>query len=150
MRPFLHLRIIPLGLFILVSSINAQTIETIKPFTSDGCSSFPDGTLAQKKLWLKCCVEHDKSYWQGGTKQQRLDADIQLKQCVESVGKPRIAELMLAGVRVGGSPYWPTKFRWGYGWDYPKGYAELSNQEKEQASKAWQNYLKSLTKNSKE
>lgn len=124
----------------------AAIAETIKPFTSDGCSSFPDGTLAEKDLWLKCCVIHDKSYWQGGTKQQRLDADVALKRCVESVGKPRIADLMLAGVRVGGSPHWPTKFRWGYGWEYPKGYVELSKIEKKQIAKAWQTYLQSLSK----
>jgi hypothetical protein len=33
-----------------------------------------------------------------------------------------IATLMLAGVRVGGTPYIPTKFRWGYGWPYFRGY----------------------------
>lgn len=28
--------------------------------------------------------------------------------------------LMLAGVRVGGAPWWPTPFRWGYGWPWPR------------------------------
>ena len=145
MRLFVFLKVILFSLLIIISSASAQTPTSIKPFTSDGCSSFPDGTLAEKNLWLKCCVEHDKSYWIGGTKQQRLDADVALKQCVESVGKPRIAEMMLAGVRVGGSPYWPTKFRWGYGWEYPKGYGQLSTQEKQQATEAWNSYLQSQT-----
>ena len=106
--------------------------EEIKPFTSDGCSSFPDGTVVQEALWLSCCTEHDKAYWQGGSYQQRLDADIELKRCVAAVGEPLIAELMLSGVRVGGSPYWPTQFRWGYGYSYPHGYTptqSLSNRE---------------------
>jgi hypothetical protein len=120
--------------------------DSIAPFTSDGCSSFPDGTLVEKTLWKNCCVVHDKAYWQGGTKQQRLAADVELKQCVESLGKPRIAELMLAGVRVGGSPYWPTQFRWGYGWTYPKGYGELTHQEKLQVAKAWKAHTDSTTK----
>ncbi len=145
MRLVRCLKTLSVGLLVVVSSVHAQSFEAIKPFTSDGCSSFPDGTLAQKDLWRQCCVKHDKAYWQGGTKQQRLDADVALKQCVQSVGKPRIADLMLAGVRVGGSPYWPTKFRWGYGWEYPKGYGELSKREKEQIAKAWQSYLQSLT-----
>ncbi len=99
--------------------------EEIKPFTSDGCSAFPDGTFEQQKLWLDCCTAHDKAYWRGGTYQQRLDADLALRQCVAKVGEPLIAELMLAGVRVGGSPYWPTKFRWGYGWPYFHGYTDI-------------------------
>ena len=37
---------------------------------------------------------------------------------------------MLGGVRVGGSPYWPTQFRWGYGWPYPRGYQALSPDER--------------------
>ena len=98
--------------------------EEIKPFSSDGCSSFPDGTVEQKELWLACCNQHDLAYWQGGSYQQRLDADLSLKQCVSAVGEPIVAELMLSGVRIGGSPYWPTTFRWGYGWSYPHGYQE--------------------------
>lgn len=99
------------------------------PFKSDGCSSFPDGTISQRKLWLKCCVEHDKAYWAGGTEEQRKNADVNLKGCVTEVGEPKIAQLMLAGVRVGGTPYLPTSFRWGYGWPYPRGYKPLSNEE---------------------
>lgn len=114
-------------LAILFSNVYA---EQIKPFTSDGCSGFPDGTLQQQTLWQSCCLEHDKAYWQGGTYQQRLNADLALKQCVASVGEPVIAELMLSGVRVGGSPYWPTQFRWGYGWSYPHGYANDPTKQK--------------------
>ena len=90
--------------------------STLKPFESDGCSSFPDGTLGQSELWLQCCVEHDRSYWKGGTYSDRLSADKELEMCVADVGEPAIAKLMLAGVRVGGTPIWPTSFRWGYGW----------------------------------
>jgi hypothetical protein len=102
----------------------------LKPFKSDGCSAFPDGTNEQKDLWLKCCVEHDKKYWKGGTYEERKMADLELKQCVESVNEPDIAQLMLAGVRVGGTPYFPTSFRWGYGWPYPRGYQSLSDEER--------------------
>ncbi|NQY27003.1 MAG: hypothetical protein HRT92_07480 [Piscirickettsiaceae bacterium] len=113
-----------ISLFILLFSFCVANIhaEEIAPFTSDGCSSFPDGTLNQQQLWLSCCTEHDKSYWRGGSYQQRLEADLLLRECVTAVGQPIIAELMLKGVRVGGSPYWPTQFRWGYGWPYPHSY----------------------------
>jgi len=103
--------------------------ETITPFISDGCSGFPDGTLQQQALWQRCCVIHDKSYWMGGSYEQRLAADEALKVCVEEVGEAEIAQLMLAGVRVGGTPYLPTSFRWGYGWPYPRGYKSLTDKQ---------------------
>lgn len=101
----------------------------IKPFSSDGCSVFPDGTIEQQELWLKCCEAHDQAYWKGGTYQDRLAADRKLKECVSAIGEQEIAILMLIGVRVGGTPYLPTQFRWGYGWPYPRGYKPLSPQE---------------------
>jgi hypothetical protein len=106
--------------------------EDIRPFTSDGCSSFPNGTLEQKELWLSCCEVHDYSYWVGGTYQQRLDADKALQQCVVAAGEPEIAQLMLAGVRVGGTPFLPTQFRWGYGWPFFRGYQVISEEERSQ------------------
>ena len=36
---------------------------------------------------------------------------------------------MLIGVRVGGSPIFPTRFRWGYGWEWPRWYGPLSAEE---------------------
>lgn len=124
------MRIVIYFLFSLVS-VSAQA-ETIAPFTTDGCSIFPDGTYEQKELWLSCCTTHDYAYWQGGTYDERLIADEQLQQCVAKVGEPQIANLMLAGVRIGGSPYLPTSFRWGYGWSYPRFYTPLTAEEKRQ------------------
>lgn len=102
----------------------------LKPLTIDGCSVFPDGTLEHQSLWVNCCIKHDISYWQGGTYEERLQADESLEKCVSKVGEPEIAKIMLAGVRVGGSPYFPTHYRWGYGWPYPRGYKELTAEEK--------------------
>lgn len=100
----------------------------IAPFTTDGCSAFPDGTSDEKQLWLECCTEHDRAYWMGGTRKDRAAVDQVLNDCVAAVGRPYIAKLMLAGVRVGGSPYLPTRFRWGYGWPYLRGYEPLSDE----------------------
>jgi hypothetical protein len=36
---------------------------------------------------------------------------------------------MLAGVRVGGTPWLPTRFRWAYGWPYLRGYKEAVEDE---------------------
>jgi len=110
----------------------------LQPFRTDGCSDFPDGNLEHKTLWLNCCIAHDLAYWLGGTFAEREAADRALVQCVTKVGEPEIAKLMMAGVRVGGSPYWPTPFRWGYGWSYwdgpsLRGYKTLTPEEETEA-----------------
>ncbi|AOS97383.1 hypothetical protein AUP74_01953 [Microbulbifer aggregans] len=120
------MRLLFLFFLLLSAPLSAQTLEA---FSSDGCSAFPDGTLAQQELWLSCCTDHDYAYWKGGTFQERVEADEALRQCVASLGEPEIAVLMLAGVRVGGTPFLPTEFRWGYGWPFPRGYRALSEEE---------------------
>ena len=116
---------------LLIQAMSAQA-EELQPFSSDGCSAFPDGTLKQNDLWLVCSQDHDFAYWKGGTYQERLTSDKELETCVSKVGEPEIALLMLAGVRVGGSPFFPMQFRWGYGWPYPRVYGKHTKQELEQ------------------
>lgn len=116
-------------LFLLILLPTTALAAEIRPFTSDGCSSFPDGTFEQNELWLSCCRAHDYTYWKGGTYEERVAADQELESCVSQVGEPEIATLMLGGVRVGGTPYLPTQFRWGYGWPYPRGYKALTEEE---------------------
>ncbi len=99
------------------------------PFTSDGCNSFPDGPPQEPEKWRACCVRHDRAYWLGGTYAERLQADRELQECIAAVENPLLAETMWAGVRVGGFPFWPTPFRWGYGWPYSRGYRAVSAEE---------------------
>lgn len=81
--------------------------------------------------WCECCFEHDLIYWRGGTEQERLQADLALRECViEKTGNTRLADLMFDGVRLGGSPYFYNWYRWGYGWSYDRKYKELSAAEK--------------------
>ncbi|ABI71677.1 hypothetical protein [Shewanella frigidimarina] len=112
--------------------VNPAQADALTPFTSDGCSAFPNGTFEQSELWLACCQKHDYDYWKGGTFDERLASDKALRACVTNVGQPQIALLMLAGVRVGGTPYLPTQFRWGYGWSYPRDYGALTDDEHQQ------------------
>jgi len=51
----------------------------LRPFATDGCTLFPNGTSEYKELWLGCCVKHDRKYWMGGTKAERLKADRELR-----------------------------------------------------------------------
>ncbi len=106
----------------------------LQPFTTDGCSMFPDRSLTGSADWCHCCVAHDLAYWRGGTAEQRLQADEQLKACVQqSTGDAALAQMMFNGVRVGGSPELRTSFRWGYGWPYGRSYAPLTAQESDAA-----------------
>lgn len=108
--------------------------QTVQPFSSDGCSAFPDGTLANPKEWLQCCRQHDLVYWRGGTERERQTADRELQECVAATGQTEVSFTMLLGVRIGGSPWWPTSFRWGYGWPYLRGYEPLTLQEWQQVN----------------
>jgi hypothetical protein len=85
-------------------------------FTTDGCTLSPDGT------WQSCCVEHDMSYWCGGSAEARLEADAKFRACVAGKGGHGAAEVMYWGVRLGGHPWIPGYWRWGYGWPWPRGY----------------------------
>jgi len=109
----------------------------IAPFTSDGCSLFPDRSLISNDDWCACCVAHDLAYWRGGTVEEREAADRQLRDCVaQTTGNERLATLMYAGVRAGGGPYFFTPYRWGYGWPYGRGYKALSPAERSAVSLA--------------
>lgn len=106
----------------------------LRPFTTDGCSLFPDRWGS--KDWCGCCLAHDRVYWRGGTEADRLKADQELRACVASTsGDKGLASLMYVGVRLGGGPYLPTWFRWGYGWTYGRFYQPLQPEEKALADK---------------
>lgn len=98
------------------------------PFKSDNCSLSPDGLIIHKKnLWSHCCVEHDLYYWMGGSRSNRAHADQLLDRCITDTGHPIIAKRYRIGVKLAGSPYHDTTYRWGYGWPYTKGYFELND-----------------------
>lgn len=133
-------------LLLSLQSLQGSVVATeLAQFSSDGCSLFPEGTPVQPQLWLSCCVEHDLAYWQGGSASQRQLADNVLDQCVSRQGQPLIGSMMRQGVRLGGSAYLPTSFRWGYGWPYThylsRAYAPLSPKEKAQVRARLQQWL---------
>ena len=123
-------------------SLSLQAME-LKPFTTDGCSAFPDGNTTENAKWITCCIEHDFAYWKGGTIDERKQADDLLKQCVSELGEKDLSIVMHIGVRLGGSPFYPTWYRWGYGWPYLRGYAPLTQEEKAQVEDKL-NFLKYL------
>ena len=128
--------------FLLLHGCKDEKYMELSDFTSDECSLFIDGTFKDPELWKECCLKHDIAYWQGGTEEDRLQADLTFKACVEKkTGDSTLANLMYDAVRVGGEPYFPTWYRWGYGWPIGRGYKKLSEQEKimvnQKLSKYW-------------
>lgn len=121
--------------FLIVLFIaHAGHANELKPFTTDGCSLWIDGTLDQPNLWRHCCVAHDLDYWQGGSEEQRKKSDERIQTCVKEAQGSGMADYIYNNVRWGGSPYWVNYYRWGYGWDYldgrwPRGYKVPTSEE---------------------
>lgn len=97
-------------------------------FTTDGCSGgitwFYRTFLRRDPPWERCCEEHDTHYWRGGSWLDRLKADIGLYECMCHKTTPLRAWIYFIGVRIGGTPWLPTTYRWGYRYDWPRGYSE--------------------------
>ncbi|MBU1170027.1 MAG: FAD-binding oxidoreductase [Proteobacteria bacterium] len=128
--------LLPLFTLICLFSLTSRTLagEEIKPFFFDGCSSVAEGTKDNPNLWCDCCLEHDMKYWKGGTWTDRRNADLEFKECVSDLsGNPSLGLLFYLGVRVGGSPYYNTSYRWGFGWDYGRDYKTLTDAEESDA-----------------
>ena len=131
------------GLILLAALTLAAcaSVKSLAPFTTDGCSLFPDRSLAGRTDWCDCCLAHDLAYWRGGTEDERLSADRNLRTCVEQKTKNHaLAETMYLGVRVGGGPEIKSPFRWGYGWPYGRGYQALNESESTAVKKLEQEY----------
>ena len=90
-----------------------------KEFVHDGCTLLPD-----KLPWndfTQACFDHDVAYWYGGTKEERNNADKNLKQAVAESGTigyilqwPIYLLVHLFG------DTWLTKLfdaNWGFGWN---------------------------------
>ena len=138
-------KILIISLFLLMTSL--ATAEQLKAFASDGCSQFPDGTVSEKNLWCGCCITHDLAYWQGGSQQQKKQADEALRDCVlNTTNNELLAETMYVGVRIGGLPIFPVWYRWGYGWEYGRGFQSLTVIEKQQVATQIVNYKSALPK----
>lgn len=96
-------------------------MSALAEFTTDGCS---DGGLSKLFACLgegvpglleMICVLHDRAYWRGGSAADRLAADRNFHDSIAMFGYPIIAFIYYHSVRLGGVPWLPTSWRWGYG-----------------------------------
>lgn len=103
---------------------------SLRAFTTDYCTNFPEGTITHPDLWKDCCLEHDLFFWAGGSREDRNQADLDLKFCVSQSGAPHIAKIMYWGIRLG--YYSPIKYedkKWGNGWKGRESLKALSLEE---------------------
>jgi hypothetical protein len=108
----------------------AQDNGNLKPFLTDYCTGYAEGTRAQPDLWKHCCVEHDLYFWAGGSRDDRKATDLRLKHCVEATGAVEVARLIYAAVTVGGAS--PIRFKtkeWGHAFANRERYLALTTQE---------------------
>ena len=129
-------------IFTAILPVICSAEDQLRPFATDGCSHFPDRSLISQADWCTCCLAHDLAYWRGGSSDERLKADQELKACVaKATGNEPLAELMFAGVRLGGGPYFYTSYRWGYGWAFGREYKSLTPEEEKRVSVLEKEYL---------
>ena len=132
---------LPIVAAIGLGACTSGVSSDLRPFTSDGCSLFPDADLISGDDWCSCCFEHDIAYWRGGTEDERLAADQALQRCVtEKTGNEMLGRLMFEGVQAGGSPYFYNWYRWGYGWGFERKYQALTPAESERADVLFEEY----------
>lgn len=116
------MKIITIILFLISLNCLANPVTPVKPFVTDYCTLYVEGTRAQPNLWRHCCVEHDLYFWAGGSLEDKKATDLRLKSCVEKTGATTQAALIYAGVVIGGrSPIRIKSKQWGNTWgDRPR------------------------------
>lgn len=110
---------------VLAGAVGAQGISSLAalpPPYKDGCSggmsAFYRNVLGRVPAWEGCCDVHDKAYERGGSFTDKAWADASLRDCVVATGHSIDGWVMWAAVQVGGQPFFPTGWRWGFGRDY--------------------------------
>ncbi|XLQ20709.1 MAG: FAD-binding oxidoreductase [Candidatus Moraniibacteriota bacterium] len=103
--------------YLVASSFYDKSTAIQKEFITDGCTLFIEFT------WKECCMKHDEQYWLGGNTQKRKNVDTEFKKCVyEKSNQKVVSQVMYGVVRVMGTPFVVTPWRWGYGWEFGRGY----------------------------
>lgn len=102
---------------LFVAFISVAEANSLKNFTTDGCTLFVDGPLKAPGLWKNCCIEHDLRYWFGGDRSDMDRADLQIKTCVNELAGPVWANLIYEGIRLGHHSPIKNKTHWSWGWE---------------------------------
>src|SRR5665647_529188 len=119
-----------ISIFLLAAAITSVSAREIKPFTTDYCTGYFEGTRSHPGLWKDCCLEHDLYFWAGGSSQERNQADKRLRACVADKGTPIHARLIYWGVKLGSKS--PIKIKgkhWGNGLSDSPTYLSLTPEQ---------------------
>jgi hypothetical protein len=98
--------------------VSASLPAPYKDGCSGGMSWFYRSVLRRVPVWEGCCDVHDRAYGPGGTSDQRATADRRLYDCVSATGHTATAAVMWLAVRLGGTPFFPFGWRWGFEKDF--------------------------------
>lgn len=130
----------------VITMVPKEKTHVIKDFSTDGCSSFPDGFFpTQSTEWLDCCIVHDIDYWIGGEEHLKEAADEELGACVAERANPALGWAMDLGVTIGGKPSL-MPWRWGYGWESIIGYAPIDKTQFTSAASKYETVIKAINK----
>jgi len=120
-----------------MSSFASSSIEftDLKPFYTDNCTFWSEGTRDEPELWKDCCIEHDLRYWVGGLKTEQKISDKRLRQCITDVAGSGHGNLMYTFVRLGHLSPIKSKTSWSWGHESASRgeFRVLSVEEKESA-----------------
>lgn len=120
-------------LLALCFGLNTANAFELKPFETDYCTAYAEGTREKPELWKHCCLMHDLLFWAGGSTLDRDEADLGLKSCVAETGELKQADLIYWAVRLGRqSPIHISSKQWGNGWKGRVAYQNLTSSEIEQ------------------
>lgn len=91
-----------------------------RPFKSDGCSFIEPiyRGFGRVPPGREYCVEHDKEYWLGGTFAEFTASNLRLGMRMAEAGYPVLGFVRAVGVMLGGLPFLPLPWRWGFGRRY--------------------------------
>lgn len=100
-----------------------MTPKLIAPWSdsmSDGCSvpTFLRKIIKTETLeQCLACIAHDRAYYYGGSKKDKLLADLELFANLTAAGMPVwLASLYYIGVRIGGRPFFKvSNVSWAFG-----------------------------------
>lgn len=111
-------------------SAKAEASELKRHFVTDYCTGYKEGTRDDPTLWQDCCVAHDLYLWAGGTRAQRNQVDLELRECIEARGAKTQAYVMWVAVRAGSlSPIKIGGKQWGNAWGDKTRHSSLSLNE---------------------
>jgi hypothetical protein len=127
---------------------NAPNFVNYRPFDTDFCTFFVDGTWTNPNAFKPCCLVHDLEYWRGGTLAEQKTSDLKLRECIADLGYPLLSHIIYHAVKLG--HHSPVKTRYKYGWGRKKlvntniDFLELSPEEEIEFKEAYNFYIQTI------